>query len=161
MVLIGGRTGRGSRTRNHISHILQNPLLIALDQLIEQPQHGLDHPRMWRNLPRLSEGFNGLSNLDPDRSSSLSRRDDSPRDLSIFFSYRQPAQRQPLRIQRGIIIGRLGKDFIRLRNGLGKSLLRGFPFPLPQGDDSVQGACIVIVLWYIILKRGIRWWRGH
>lgn len=66
----------------------------------------------------------------------------------------QPAQRQPLRIQRGVIIGRLDKDFIRVRNGLGKSLLRGFPFPLPQSDDSVQGGCIVIVFWHIILKRG-------
>jgi hypothetical protein len=44
----------------HHSHPFQHPLLIAFDQFIEQPQHGLNHPRMWRNLPRGAEGFDGL-----------------------------------------------------------------------------------------------------
>ena len=127
----GGRSGWGLFLLLHrIPHLFQNSFLIALDQLIEQPQHGLDHPRMWRNLAGGTKGLNRIVR----RGDPLGRPYDG-----------NPTQRQPLRIQRGIILGRLGKDFIRLRNGLGKSLLRGFPFPLPQGDDSELGGDIVIV----------------
>jgi len=154
MVLNGGRTGWGSRTRNHLSYAFQNSIPIAFDQFIKQPQHGLDHSGMRRNLPRLAEGFNGVIHRRGDIM-PLGYPPSADRDLvgrEGFAIIRlgwhrrvaptrqnQSTQRQPLRIQRGVIIGRLGKDFIRLRNGLGKSLLRGFPFPLPQSDDSVQG----------------------
>lgn len=43
-----------------VPHILQNPIGITFHQLIEQPQHGLDHPRVWRNLSRLPKCFDGL-----------------------------------------------------------------------------------------------------
>ena len=110
---------------------------------------------MWRNLAGLLECLNCLLTIDRGRL-TVDRRLPTTvhRPSSIVGGDSRPAQRQPLRIQRGVILGRLGKDFIRLRNGLSKSLLRGFPFPLPQSDDSVQGSCIVVVLWHIILKRG-------
>ena len=41
-------------------HIFQDFSPFALDQFIEQPQHGLDHSRVWRDLPRLAEGFDGF-----------------------------------------------------------------------------------------------------
>ena len=43
-----------------LPHIFQNSILVTLDQLIKQPQHGLNHPRMGRILPRLAECFNGI-----------------------------------------------------------------------------------------------------
>ena len=43
-----------SHTLHRFPHILQHPLLIALDQFIEQPQHGLDYPRMGNDLPRVA-----------------------------------------------------------------------------------------------------------
>ena len=52
---------------NRFSHFLQNSLGIAFRQFIEQPQHGLDHARVWRNVARLAEGFDGLLIMDRGR----------------------------------------------------------------------------------------------
>ncbi len=119
-VLRKGRDGGHSPQQLHIpsfhrsADIFQNIIPITLDQLIKQPQHGLDHPRMWRNLPRRAECLNRI----------VRRGDPLGRPYNG-----NPTQRQPLRIQRGIILGRFGKDFIRLRNRADKSLLCGDLIP--------------------------------
>jgi len=40
----------GITSLRRLADILQNPVLIAFDQFIEQPQHGPDHPRMGSDL---------------------------------------------------------------------------------------------------------------
>ncbi len=88
----------------------------------------------------------------PDRSSSEpSTVWTTLRETCQVFGERQPTQRQPLRIQRIVILGRFGQDFIRLGDGAREGLTCRACIPLPQGDDSVQGADIVIVFWHIIL----------
>jgi len=78
------------------------------------------------DLTRRAEGFDGIVDRrgDPPIADRRLVRRDGFADIRACWhgrvaltSYRQPAQRQPLRIQRGVIIGRLAKDFIRLCDG--------------------------------------------
>ena len=109
-------------------------------QFIEQPQQMLDHARMRSDLVCGVEGFDGLLDFCTGGLRSAATG--------------QPTQSQPPRIQCIVIIGRLGNDLFLLGDGASEGLVRGAPIFLPQDEDTVQGGCIVIILWHIILKSG-------
>ena len=106
------------------------------------------------------EGFNGIlhrrGGVSPPccHDGRIIGRGDRAPTIQSNYQSPIPANRQPLRIQRGIILRRLGQNLIRLPDRADKGSPCRDLIPLPQGDDSVQGAGIVIVFWHIILQRG-------